>query len=822
MRAPLGITIVGGLLVSQLLTLYTTPVVYIFLDRFALEKRNNRNEEEPGKFPRIPRPATINTKECKMRGLPENTENLLARPGQALHEHLASVGSLAGIFAGRFGAASWGTAAGLLHDIGKASVKFQRRVRGENLRVDHSTAGARQAAQDWRGAGKLLAYCIAGHHAGLPDGRSNENSCLRNRLDPSRHKIEDYSDWSGCLKQNQAVCPDFHECPFDTRQQGLGFRIAFFLRMLFSCLVDADRLDAEKTGDAQDRARSARRVYPGIEELQARLDIFLKEKMAKAKDTKVKQVNRVRAEVLSHCKEAAGRKPGLFSLTVPTGGGKTFSSLAFALAHAQRHSLDRIIYVIPFTSIIEQNADEFRKALKDEEGRFVVEHHSNLVSPDDGDDDQPHPATENWDAPLIVTTSVQFFESLFSARAGRCRKLHNLTRSVIILDEAQMLPLPFLLPCIEALRELSASYGSSVVLCTATQPALNAAEEGGEGLKNGLTGVREIIPDPEALHIDLRRVVVRYVGSLSDVALVERLAAEPQVLCIVPTRRMAGKIFDALRDCVVSRDDPPQTAGVFHMSALMCPQHRTSTLEHIKEALKAGMPCRVVSTSLVEAGVDIDFPAVYRAEAGMDSIAQAAGRCNREGRLEKGRVFVFTPESGLPPGIFRRAAQAGRSVIERHREDLLHPDAMRDYFLELYWQSGDGNLDAKDILKRIGEAAADAEFPFREIERDFQLIDAPTQGVVIPYDEQAEKLVRILDFLKAGENAVGTMRRLQRYSVSLYERDLCALEKAGAIRRTRADGRVFVLCDSKLYNKTTGLNLYKEDLGIIAPEDCLG
>ncbi|MDR2800923.1 MAG: CRISPR-associated endonuclease Cas3'' [Desulfovibrio sp.] len=746
----------------------------------------------------------------------EKAANLLARPGQTLREHLTAVGELTEIFAGRFGAASWGWPAGLLHDIGKAGAKFQRRVRGENLRVDHSTAGARQAAQDWHGAGKLLAYCIAGHHAGLPDGRSNENSCLQSRLDPSRHKIADYSDWRGCLRQDQLFSPDFSACPFDTKQQGLGFRIAFFLRMLFSCLVDADRLDAEKSGDAQSRARSASRVYPGIGELEARLDMFLKEKMAKAKDT---EVNRVRAEVLSRCREAAALKPGLFSLTVPTGGGKTFSSLAFALAHAQLHGLDRVIYVIPFTSIIEQNADEFRNALKDEKGRFVVEHHSNLVTPDDDHDDQPHPATENWDAPLIVTTNVQFFESLFSARAGRCRKLHNLTKSVIVLDEAQMLPLPFLLPCIEALRELSASYGASVVLCTATQPALNAAEEGGEGLKNGFTGIREIIADPKALHIALKRVVVQHVGKLSDAALVERLAAEPQVLCIVPTRRMALKIFNALRERMASRDDPP--VGVFHMSALMCPQHRTLTLQRIKEALQAGRPCRVVSTSLVEAGVDIDFPTVYRAEAGMDSIAQAAGRCNREGRPEKGRVFVFTPESGLPSGVFRRAVQAGRSVIERHKEDLLHPDAMRDYFLELYWQSGDVNLDAKYILKRIGETAADADFPFREIERDFQLIDAPMQGVVIPYDEQAKNLTRILDFLKAEEKAVGIMRRLQRYSVSLYERDMGVLEKAGVIRKTGAGGRIFVLCDSKFYDEATGLDLYKEDLGVIAPEDCL-
>jgi len=703
------------------------------------------------------------------------------------------------------------------------------------VRVDHSTAGARHAAANWGGAGKLLAYCIAGHHAGLPDGRSNDEGSLEHRLDPKRRVIADCAAWSACLgPEIQPTPPGFDCCPFATTQDKLGFRLAFFLRMLFSCLVDADRLDAEAAGDEQSRERSAcRGGYPAIAELRARLDMFLASKTAQANPT---EVNRIRAEVLARCRTEAKRTPGLFSLTVPTGGGKTLSSLAFALEHAQRHGLERIVYVIPFTSIIEQNAAVFRAALGDSNGDIVIEHHSNLVPAGGEDDDRPHPATENWDAPVVVTTAVQFFESLFAARAGRCRKLHNLAKSVIILDEAQMLPLPFLRPCVEALRELTASYRASVVLCTATQPALNAPVGEGEGLKDGLTGVREIVADPLALHQALKRVQVHRLGRLTDAALAERLAKERQVLCIVPTRRMARELFEALRAASPEACGATDETGggacenantgaareVFHLSALMCPQHRTETLGRIRAALLAGQPCRVVSTTLVEAGVDLDFPVVYRAEAGLDSIAQAAGRCNREGKHKKGEVYVFEPEAGLPPGMFRRSAQAGQSVAEIHESDLLHPDAVRDYFLELYWRTGVKELDAKDIVRRTGETAADCLFPFREIERDFQLIDTPTQGLIIPYDDTARGLVRRLHALEPDQRAAGLMRRLQRHTVSLYARDFARLEQAGAIGPACSTGpgaQVYVLSNMGLYDPQVGLDLHRAAPGVHAPED---
>ncbi len=743
----------------------------------------------------------------------DTTDELIARPGQSLHEHLVNVATLTEAFAARFDAGPWGRACGLLHDIGKASPLFQRRVRGETPRqVDHSTAGARYANDAWSQVGKLLAYCIAGHHSGLPDGQSNDESSLAHRLDPTRRHIEAYAAWRACLGADAEPAPPT-SVPFAKQSDRLGFRLAFFLRMLFSCLVDADRLDAEAAGDANSLARADRRKgYPGLDVLTRRLDAFMQEKQLAAKDS---QVNRIRAEVLAACREAADLAPGLFSLTVPTGGGKTLSSLAFALGHAQQHGLSRVVYVIPYTSIIEQNAAVFRRALGDGGGEFVVEHHSNLIPDGDTNDDRPHPATENWDAPVIVTTAVQFFESLYSHKAGRCRKLHNLAGSVIILDEAQMLPLPYLRPCIEALRELTATYGASVVLCTATQPALNASDDPMQGLRGGLTGVREIMPDPVSLHASLKRVHVRHLGELSDAELAGRLAVEPQALCIVNTRRQARRLFETLR----SGGDTPD--GLFHLSALMCPQHRSETLARIRQALAKGRPCRVVSTTLVEAGVDVDFPMVYRAEGGIDNIAQAAGRCNREGRLENGQVYVFRPEGGLPPGHFRRTAQAARSVVDRHQDDLLHPDAVRDYFLELYWQAGPDSLDAKKILERLASDASRGWFPFKEIGQDFQLIESATQGLIIPYDDTAREVVRALDSLEPGMRAGGLLRRAQRHTVSLYTREMERLEREGAVHRTGPGGQFFVLANMSLYSPEVGLDVFRDDPGVYMPGDLL-
>jgi len=409
---------------------------------------------------------------------------------QLLEDHLKNVAETARKFASEFRAADWGYLAGLWHDIGKYSREFQERMLAANdinahiesaIRPDHSTAGAQHAHAAIKHRGKLIAYTIAGHHVGIPDGLTNENSCLAKRLE---RRIPQYSDAPLDIINQTLSC----NLPFVLDNKRACFQLSFFTRMLYSSLVDADFLDAEKFMNPVQS--NWRKGHPTLSTLEKRLSQYLKTLVAHADSTKI---NRCRREILDACLFAADWEQGLFSLTVPTGGGKTLASLAFALKHALKHNLQRIIYVIPYTSIIEQNATVFRKALGEE---AVLEHHSNY---EPGEEDYRSRLTsENWDAPLIVTTNVQFFESLFACRSSQCRKLHNISRSVVILDEAQMLPVPLLKPCLEAIRELSSpTYGVSIVLCTATQPSLTKTQE----FHDGLERVREIISNPKVLYI---------------------------------------------------------------------------------------------------------------------------------------------------------------------------------------------------------------------------------------------------------------------------------------------------------------------------------
>ena len=547
--------------------------------------------------------------------------------------------------------------------------------------------------------------------------------------------------------------------------------------MLFSCLVDADFLDTEaflRPGQATWRGG-----YPTLEQLAQRLDEALNSLSEDADDT---QINRYRSGIQRDCRQAVKQAPGLFSLTVPTGGGKTLSSLAFAINHAILYGMKRVIYVIPYTSIIEQNADVFRKALGD---NAVIEHHSNF-DPADGDR-KSRLSSENWDAPVIVTTNVQFFESIFHNRSSKCRKLHNVAKSVIVLDEAQMLPAPLLRPCIEALRALVASYGSTVVLCTATQPALNTSE----AFRNGLDGVREIISDPAELYAAFKRVTAKALGRVSDVQLVERLKNLKEVLCIVNTRKHAGKIYQGLT--------VDGNKGCFHLSALMCPAHRTIALEKIKQALLNGEVCRVISTQLIEAGVDIDFPIVYRASAGLDSVAQAGGRCNREGRITGGgRLFVFEPEEGLPPGYFRQTAQVARSVMRGYK-DFLSMDAVNEFFRQYYWMKGD-LLDEYGILDDIAEGAVSGDFPFKRVCRKFKIIDEDTEVLIIPWDSQARNIIKKL---RNSDIPWMWIRKAQRYTVQLRPRVFENLRSLGAIERIR--DRFNVLIDMSYYQNDVGI-----------------
>lgn len=707
---------------------------------------------------------------------------------QPLAEHLRAVACLAGEKAAPFGGSDLAALAGLLHDLGKYTEEFQRRIAGDAIRVDHATRGAILALERYGSLGQLLAYGIAGHHAGLANGRdAGERTALRDRLQGSG--LPTLLDaWQAEIELPQRLQPP----ALKPRPARNFFQLAFLGRMLFSCLVDADYLDTEAFYDRIEGRRSLRELpRPSLAELRAALDRHLATFKA---DT---PVNRLRGEILAGVRGKANEQSGLFSLTVPTGGGKTLASLAFALDHALAHGLRRVIYVIPFTSIVEQNAAVFRRALGPLGDQAVLEHHSAFA-----DDRHQSPearrklnlAMENWEAPIVVTTAVQFFESLFADRPSRCRKLHNIAGSVVILDEAQTLPLKLLRPCVAALDELALNYRCSPVLCTATQPALQAPDFIG-----GLQGVRELAPEPQRLFRELERVRVQALGSLEDGALVEQIARREQVLCIVNNRRHARALYESLAEF----------PGARHLTTLMCAKHRSQVLAEVRQLLQAGEPCRLVATSLIEAGVDVDFPVVLRAEAGLDSIAQAAGRCNREGRrpLAESEVLVFATANPdwAPPEELKQFAQAAREVMRLHPDDCLAMAAIERYFRLLYWQKGAEELDAGNLLGLIEKGRLDG-LPYETLASKFRMIDSLQLPVIIPFDDEATSALRELEF---ADGCAGIARRLQPYLVQLPRKGYQALLDAGAIQPVAGEryGEQFMaLVNPDLYHDQFGLH----------------
>lgn len=506
---------------------------------------------------------------------------------ERLEVHLDAVAEKAAQFAGAFDSEQWGRLAGQWHDLGKYSDQFQSYLNcsagpdsGEHDqvpgKVDHSTFGARHAVKTLgTHAGQLLAFCIAGHHAGLPNAMppdaSEQRSSLSYRLNDAAYSIPS-------VNPPRAIGEPLPlSLPFQPTANVLGFQVSFFTRLLFSALVDADRLATEEFCDPEEAAE--RRVgKPSLHDLKAAVTAHISEKQQAAPQS---PINRIRAAVLDECLAAAVTPPGFFSLNVPTGGGKTLSSLAFALQHAAAFELRRVIVAIPFTSIIEQTADVFRAALGPLAEHGLIEHHSSIEPRKNTRANQL--ATENWDAPLIVTTNVQLFESLFANRTTPCRKLHRLARSVIVLDEAQTIPVEFLAPTLSALNRLVEDYGCTVLLCTATQPAL----ERREGFEIGLTDVRRCIRNEEKLFADLKRVEVSRIGKCDDETLAQRLSDESSVLCIVNTRPHAARLYDALVDRCGAADS-------FHLSTFMCAEHRRRVLAEVRERLKRHAECRLV------------------------------------------------------------------------------------------------------------------------------------------------------------------------------------------------------------------------------------
>jgi CRISPR-associated endonuclease/helicase Cas3 len=647
---------------------------------------------------------------------------------QGLEEHLIQTADLAESFASGY-ARGWGRIAGLWHDAGKYRQAFQTMIGRDpdahvSGKVDHSSVGALIAVEH---NASMLAFVVAGHHGGMPNG-DNLGGRLR-----EKHELLDEARRDGLPPWiEDQVLPRSPDWLTDRAQ------LSLWTRFLFSALVDADFLDTEQFytgGTGRDLA-----LQPGLQVLKTRLDEYLGRKTAAADQT---PINRMRARVLDACRNRAALDPGTFTLTVPTGGGKTLASLAFALDHALKHGLRRVIVVIPYTSIIEQTAAVYREALGE---HAVLEHHTN-VDPD-RETRTNRLSSENWDAPVVVTTSVQFFESLYGNRPSRCRKLHRVAGSVIVFDEVQTFPVKLLAPVRHVLRELAEHYSATTVFCTATQPVL-------------LDGVREIVPEPEkefAVVADRCEVILPTTEEpTSWESLAAELTGHDRVLAIVHRRDDAQHLAKLIgSECL-------------HLSARMCAVHRSNVLGEVKRRLECGLACRLVATQLVEAGVDLDFPEVYRAFAGADSLAQAAGRCNREGK-GSGRLHVFVAPSKPPRGILRIAEAEAKTMWRLGKLDLKTPATFVEYFTRLY---GRAEQDVRGIM------AAEREQRFRDVAEQFRMIDETGQPVVAPYGDYQR---RVEDVRRIGISR-DRMRRLQPFIVSLYPQEIDTLAKAGAIEK---------------------------------------
>jgi CRISPR-associated endonuclease/helicase Cas3 len=695
---------------------------------------------------------------------------------QSIEEHSHGVAELAGRFAAEFGYGDFGTVLGELHDFGKESEAFQKYIYGHSghtpewarvPRVPHAYIGAVAAKILYSRVYPLLGYCIAGHHAGLYDYNELSNKIMTQQ--PPRDITFPESTIDLSLPTLE---PDPNE-------------LHLLIRMLFSCLVDADYLDTERFMNPQQA--EARNRKTTLKELLPRLESYLAELKSRAIES---DVNNIREEVQATCRYSAEMNPGFFSLTVPTGGGKTLSSLLWAMRHAVKHDKKRIIIAIPFTSIIVQTAAILRNIFGAEN---VLEHHSMTdfdTTGKDGINKFHKLATENWDAPIVVTTNVQLFESLFANKPSKCRKLHNLCNSVLILDEVQALPLEHFQPILDSLKTLQRLFGVSVLFTTASQPFINHEEIVYDNAKNlklkGIGNVYEIIDDSESLSKKLRRATIHIEGDVTDYdSIAARIAQHPRILCVVNTRKDAQEIYSRL----------PDDGQKYHLSRMMCPAHVRQTIGEIKRQLQSNAPViRVISTQLIEAGVDIDFPVVFRQQAGLDSIIQAAGRCNREGKLTMGDTYVFKLNRGLPPGTLSRGADA-MSALDKD-SDWFAPATMAAYFKQLYYRTD--TFDRSDMKSLLYEPR---DLAFATAAQEFRLIDDNSTGVIVNFGNSLE----LVEELKRGGVSYSLMRKLGQYTVSVRERDFKSLQKNGMVDEV-VNG-VYVLNDPIQYDAQVGITL---------------
>ncbi len=724
----------------------------------------------------------------------KNIDDTWAEP-QTLLSHIVGTAKLAGEFASEFNSGEWGNACGLAHDAGKSRPSWQLYLRsksgydenahieGSNKKVLHAIYGSKLVDELYgKEIGRILSYCIAGHHAGLPDWSSSESgaSSLKNQ----QYQIKDISDID--LEIVEMLTKGKPKLPPRRFEQGID--LSFWIRMLFSSLVDADYLDTEKY--MNDSSYNTRGGYLPIDKLLEKLESYMNSLESGTAETKV---NMIRKSIRDKCKKASTQKQGIYSLSVPTGGGKTLSSLTFALEHAKQHRLRRIIYVIPYTSIIEQNANVFRSALGDDQ---IIEHHSSID--DENETPKSRISAENWDAPVIVTTSVQFFESLFSSKPSRCRKLHNIANSVIILDEVQLVPAEFLKPILSIMQLLVDYYNVSFVLSTATQPAFVDNVES-SGQFKGLREVTEIVGDSEevrGLYDSLSRNNIEFPSDLNTPVAWEDLANDlkrhDKVLCIVSDRKSCRELYKLMPE------------GTYHLSALMCGMHRSNAITAIKSRLKRGEVTRVISTQLVEAGVDMDFPIVYRALAGLDSIVQAAGRCNREGKLDYGgTVMVFVPERTAPPGYLRKALETTISILKHSPSDVIDYSIFEKYFSDLYWKVN--NLDKAgimDLLDPLKNDRSECSIYFRTASDRFKLIDDRTQKSIFIRYHDGNNLIDRIKY--SGPDRI-IMRKLQRYVVNVSISEFNKLRLSGTIEEIHPN--MFALASDLYYSDEFGLLL---------------
>jgi CRISPR-associated endonuclease/helicase Cas3 len=757
---------------------------------------------------------------------------------QLLKDHLTGVANLAEQFAQivRLKDKDFSQLArctGLLHDLGKYREDFQRYLKNEQAsgpNTAHAIYGA--AASCFKFDSEMISFAIAGHHTGLHNIGDLQEKLLGKKYDA---KIR----YKKVLSLLKTEIGSGLSCPIPREKEDISSE--FMTRMLFSILIDSDRLDTE-AWDQSLRLGKPWKRHICLFHARTLLDRLIAAKNEKSAGGSVTELNTLRNDIFEEClRKGKTKQQGFFSLTVPTGGGKTLSSMAFALAHAEQYHLRRVIVVIPYLSVIEQNAREYRKIFG---AGQVLEHHSAVEIPNNGDDSEESKqasdaelAMENWDAPIVVTTSIQFIETLFANKTGKARKLHNISQSVVIFDEVQTMPVHLLNPTLDILRELNENYGVSFVFCSATQPAFKKSVNVNRGFSDD--EITEIAPKPMELYKKLCRVNYQIEPGEETWdwnVLARNILDYPQILCVLNIRKHAFEVWKTLHALLQEKySDEEIQESLFHLSSSMCPAHRLNVLglsktpspNNIKARLREGKRCLVISTQLVEAGVDVDFPVVFRAMGPLDSIVQAAGRCNREGKLKddqgnemKGKVVVFHPQDDrIPQGIYQTATGITPTYLDADQL-ATRPDIFPNYFNELY------QLRPTDYCRKGNYSIQEdrEKLNFKTVAQHAKVIPDETIGVIVPYGA-ATNIIKGIQKIDHYDHKKmrGYLRRLQRYMVNIrhhqnarYPSDYTKLQQAGALTPLLPDRLEIPVLNKKFYDKDLGVVI-----GEYAPEDLI-